>query len=319
MYELLSFLSGVILAVMIQANGGLSGQFGVYHAALYVHIVGSAFAVLLLLIKHQSVSGAKGLPLWMYLGGVIGVLTTVFNNLAFSHISLTSIVALGLFGQLVLSYFIDRFGLLGMERRRQDLSVPSVLLSILGIALMLDGPSSGGWGYILISLGAGVSVVLSRTVNAHLSEHIGALQGSLINHLAGLPACLLLAIIIPEQAVTQPFRLWIWCGGVLGVLIVVICNITVPKLPAYRLTLFTLCGQLFCGIVLDVLLGGTLNQREFGAGLLVAAGIISNQLLKLRQQKKAEREREYRERIARIEQEYRDYIYNRGNTKKEKE
>lgn len=98
MYELLSFLSGVILAVMIQINGGLSGQFGAYHAALYVHIVGSVFAALLLLLKRQRISGAKGLPFWMYLGGVIGVLTTVFNNLAFSHISLTSIVALGLFG-----------------------------------------------------------------------------------------------------------------------------------------------------------------------------------------------------------------------------
>lgn len=286
MYGLLSFLSGVILAVMLQANGGLSGQFGVYHAALYVHIVGAAFAVLLLLLTHQRVSGAGGLPLWMYLGGVIGVLTTVLHNLAFSHISLTSIMALGLLGQLALSCWMDHFGWFGMERRRQDLSVPGVLLSVLGIAWMLDAPSSGGWGYILISLGAGISVVLSRTVNAHLSEHIGALQGSLINHLAGLPVCLLLAAVIPEQTVPQPFRPWIWCGGALGVVIVGICNITVPKLPACRLTLFTLCGQLCCGIVLDVLLG-TLDRREFGAGLLVAAGMISNQLLQLRRQKKA--------------------------------
>ena len=134
MYGLLSFLSGVILAVMLQANGGLSGQFGVYHAALYVHIVGAAFAVLLLLLTHQRVSGAGGLPLWMYLGGVIGVLTTVLHNLAFSHISLTSIMALGLLGQLALSCLMDRFGWFGMERRRQDLSVPGVLLSVLGIA-----------------------------------------------------------------------------------------------------------------------------------------------------------------------------------------
>ncbi len=98
MYELLSFLSGILLAVMIQINGGLSGQFGAYHAALYVHIVGSVFAALLLLLKRHRLSGVKGLPLWMYLGGIIGVLTTVFNNLAFSHISLTSIVALGCSG-----------------------------------------------------------------------------------------------------------------------------------------------------------------------------------------------------------------------------
>ena len=127
--------------------------------------------------------------------------------------------------------------------------------------------------------------MMSRTVNAHLSNHIGALQGSLINHLAGMPVCLLLALMIPEQTVDQPFRLWIWCGGMLGVLIVMIYNITVPKIPAYRLTLITLCGQLFCGILLDVLLGGELNTKEFGAGLLVAAGILSNQLLKIYRKK----------------------------------
>lgn len=309
MYDLLAFLSGVILAVMIQFNGGLSGQFGAYHAALYVHIVGSAFAALLLLLKKQRISGARGLPLWMFSGGMIGVLTTVFNNLAFSHISLTSIVALGLFGQLVLSYLIDRFGWFGMERRKAELSLPCVLLSVLGIALMLDDSASGNWGYVLLSLGSGISVVLSRTVNARLSTHIGALQGSLVNHLAGLPLCLLLALVIPEQIIRQPFRLWIWGGGILGVLTVMICNITVPKVPAYRLTLFTLCGQLFCGIMLDVLLSGAPDQREFGAGLLVATGIVSNQLLKAYRKRKTAREREYYDRIDRAEQEHRERIY----------
>ncbi len=190
---------------------------------------------------------------------------------------------------MILSYFIDRFGWFGMERRKEDLSIACILLSIVGIALMLDDPTSGGWGYILLSLGAGISVVMSRTVNAHLSAHIGALQGSLVNHLAGLPVCLLLALAIPEQTIQQPFRFWIWGGGILGVLIVVICNVTVPRIPAYRLTLFTLCGQLFCGILLDTMLGSALDQREFGAGLLVAAGIISNQLLKVHQAKVSKR------------------------------
>lgn len=41
MYHFLAFLCGAILAVMIQWNGGLSAQVGVYHAALYIHIVGA--------------------------------------------------------------------------------------------------------------------------------------------------------------------------------------------------------------------------------------------------------------------------------------
>ena len=44
-----------------------------------------------------------------------------------------------------------------------------------------------------IACAAGISVVLSRTINAYLAEKTGALQGALINHLIGLPITILLA------------------------------------------------------------------------------------------------------------------------------
>lgn len=217
---------------------------------------------------------------------MIGVATTVCNNLAFSHISLTSIIALSLFAQLVFSWLIDSFGWFGMAKQNDKAaSIPGVALAAAGIALMLDS-SAAGFRYVLFSLSAGVTVVLSRTVNARLSEHTGALEGSLINHLAGLPFCLLLALLVPETAIPGQFRLWPWLGGVLGIATVALCNITVPKIPAYRLTLLSFCGQLFCGILLDLLTGGALNKREFAAGLLVAAGIVANQFSMMRRQRK---------------------------------
>lgn len=166
-----------------------------------------------------------------------------------------------------------------MKRRgHSDVSISGILLSVLGIFLMLDRSNSGGWEYIVISMAAGISVVLSRTVNARLSEQTGALQGSLINHLAGVPVCLLLALCLPETAVHGSFRLWMWCGGILGVISVAVCNLIVPRIPACKLTLFTFCGQLFCGIALDILNGRELNEREFHAGLLVSMGIAVSQL-----------------------------------------
>lgn len=287
MFYFLAFLCGAILAVMIQWNGDLSAQVGVYHAALYIHIVGAVFAAFVLCTRTQK-GNMQREPLWMYLGGAIGVLTTLFNNFAFSHISLTSIVALGLFAQLVFSYLIDTFGWFGMERRRERLSICGTLLSVAGIVLMLENPAAGGWGSVLISLGAGITVVLSRIVNAHLSQRIGVLQGSLVNHLVGLPFCLLLALSIgvnESSAATLfmagDFRLWIWCGGMLGVITVALSNVIVPKIPAYQLSLFLFCGQLFCGMLLDVFCGGALNKREFGAGIMVAAGIAVSQVSKI--------------------------------------
>lgn len=139
MYQFLAFFSGVILAMMIQMNGGLTVQFGVYHASLYIHIVGAIFATVILTAKKRLPRLNRQIPWWMYLSGVIGVFTTVFNNVAFSHISLTSIVALGLFAQLSCSWLIDRFGLFGMQKQDENqLSIPGMLISMVGIIFMLD-------------------------------------------------------------------------------------------------------------------------------------------------------------------------------------
>lgn len=310
MYNFLALLSGVIIAIMVQMNGSLGVQFGVYHAALYTHIVGSVFGFLsLLLANKRNGLFVRKIPVWMYLGGVIGVATTVCNNLAFSHISLTSIIALSLFAQLVLSGLIDSFGWFGMMRQKdKGTSIPAVLLSVAGIILMLDTPTPGGFWYVLFSLAAGVAVVLSRTVNARLSEHIGALEGSLINHLVGLPFCLLLAHLVPEVAIPGRFTLWPWLGGVLGIATVALCNITVPKIPAYRLTLLSFCGQLFCGIIFDLLSGNALNEREFVAGLLVGAGIVASQFSVIRKRKKEEREKAYFERIRHVEKMHQETV-----------
>ncbi len=291
MFNMLALATGVILAVMIQINGALSGQYGSYHAALYIHIVGACGAALLLLLRHKPIRAKSKVSLWMCTGGMIGVATTVFNNLAFSHISLTSIVALELFAELAFSCLIDAFGWLGMQRRgKGDMSIIGMLLSAAGIALLLDSSAAGAWVYVLMSMGAGVTVVLSRTVNAHLSERIGALPGSLVNHLAGMPICLLLMLLIPETAAGGDFRLWMWCGGLLGVATVACYNVIVPKLPASRVTLLSLCGQLFCGITLDLAVGNAFELRQFGAALLVAAGIVISQLTKLYREKKASKQ-----------------------------
>ncbi|MDO5424841.1 MAG: DMT family transporter [Eubacteriales bacterium] len=294
---------------MIQMNGELSAQYGAYHAALFIHIVGSVFAAATLAFQKKPFPSLRNLPLWMFTGGVIGVLTTVFDNLAFSQISLTSILALSLFAQLVFSYLIDTFGWFGMVRHPgKSLSITGLLLALSGIALMFERSSLQKGLYVLLSTAAGLTVVLSRTVNARLADRIGALQGSLVNHLIGLPVCLLLAFSIPETAAPGPFRLRIWCGGILGVGTVALCNFLVPKIPAYRLTLLSFCGQFFCGVLLDLLGGSTLNEREFFAGLLVAAGVAVNQVSEIRRQKQAKRRKAYYERIARIENEHWDFV-----------
>jgi transporter family-2 protein len=199
--------------------------------------VGVIFALLLCLLAKKRLFRKLHLPLWAYLGGVIGVLTTLFNNYAYAHLSMTGIVALGLLGQCVTANLLDACGLCGMKKRRiSGAAWLGIAMSCAGVLVMLSGSASGGAAAAAASLGAGVTVVMSRTVNSRLAGEAGALAGSFYNHLIGLPVCVLLAAAVPAAQTfgVQTFRPWHLCGGMLGVVVVMLFNITVPRLPAFR-------------------------------------------------------------------------------------
>ena len=284
MYQLIALLTGLILAVMISINGSLSQIYGVFIAAVIIHIVGIAFATLLCRIRgeHKKARLFGHSPWWMYLGGALGVIPTLANNFAYGKISMTSIVALGLLGQTLLSLLIDSLGLFGMEKHAfRKTSLIGILFSLAGVCIMTDHSVLTGIIAVIVSILSGVFVVMSRTVNARLAEKTGAMQGSLINHLVGFPIVLLIAVIwcitsgsVPE--VTAVPHIWIYLGGMLGVTTVVLYNITVPKVSAFRQTILTFIGQVFTGIALDLLTGSGYSAVSFIGGIVVSVGIALN-------------------------------------------
>lgn len=285
MYDLLSLLAGVMVAFLVAINGGLTAQYGVFGAAVIIHIVGSFFAFLLMKIRRQNVSFQRSIPWWMYIGGMIGVLTIAFNNFAYGKISLTGIIALGLFGQTVTSLVIDGFGLFGMRKYPfKKSTLIGLAFAAVGILVMLDNSAGSALYAVTLSFFGGVTVVLSRTVNAGLSENIGALQGSFINHIVGLPVTVCALFLLGgNDPIFTGFSIspngWIYFGGVLGVLVVMLSNIIVPKIPAIRLTFLLFIGQIFAGIALDLITKQGYSAATFFGGLLVVAGVGANILI----------------------------------------
>lgn len=139
-YGVAAVLSGVLISVMIYANGRLTQAIGNYHATVLIHLSGLVAVVFVPLLTRQRLHPGARLPLWMYLGGVVGVLTVVFNNASAPVLGISITLALGLLGQLVFSLIIDRFGLFGMPVKRFRLDrVLSALLVLTGIAIMMIG------------------------------------------------------------------------------------------------------------------------------------------------------------------------------------
>lgn len=280
MYNFLSLLAGVIISFMLAVNGSLTAQYGIFGAAVIIHIVGVLFALFLLKLLHTPSRKTAGkISWWLYTGGMIGVLTTAFSNFAYGKISITGIIALGLLGQTIASLVIDWLGLFGMTAYPpKKHTLAGVMVAFLGIAVMLNHSFYGTALPVLISLLSGITVVLSRTVNAGLSEQTGALRGSFINHLTGLPVTLILLFLLGgNEAVFNGFipspHIWIYLGGVLGVITVLLFNVTVPKIPSFRLTLLSFTGQIFTGILLDLITQKGFTMVTFSGGLLVAAGV----------------------------------------------
>ncbi len=280
MYYLLSLLAGSIISVMVFLNGNLTSGYGTYLASVIIHIVGVVFAGTICFAKKAKIRSRA--PLWAYMGGAIGVLTTLFNNYAFGRVSMTSLVALGLLGQSLSAVALDSFGWLGVKKRRLNkYSVIGYLAAVIGIWVMLDQTASGALLAVILSLGAGVTVVLSRTINSSLSMETSPIVGSFINHVVGLPICIILALLLQPSfpiSITgnSPF---IYFGGVLGVVTVLLFNITVPKISAFQLTLLSFVGQIFMGILLDFVIGVEFSASTFTGGLIIAAGLVINMIL----------------------------------------
>lgn len=285
MYQLLCLLTGVLIAVMVTINGQLTLVYGVFAAAVIIHIVGTLASFLACKISKTPIRAKEKLPLWMYMGGAIGVCNTLSNAFAYGKISMTSIVALGLLGQTLTALVIDNFGLMGMPKHPvRKGSLAGLLLSFVGIFVMMDSSVGSAAAAVVISFGGGITTVLSRTVNARLSQHVGALAGSFINHVVGLPVTVVICMAIVPGALSAVLPNfvpvpYIYVGGIMGVCSVILYNVTVPRVAAFQLTMLGFVGQVFMSIAIDLLLQNDYAQVTFIGGLLVAAGVALNMVL----------------------------------------
>ena len=284
MYYLLSLLTGILISVMVAFNGGLTERYGVYSATVIIHIAGLILITALVLIKRDKVFSER-YPAYLYLGGAIGVFTTVFNNLAFGRISVSAILALGLLGQSVAGLTIDQFGLFGMSKHSftKGKSV-GLFLIIGGIVSMIDNLEIVA---VTVSLVAGVNIVLSRTLNAKLADLTNVRTGTFYNYFIGLILSVFVFLILGRGEIIfsgyvimpPASSWWIYLGGILGVCVVLLSNVTVVKISAFYLTLLIFIGKIFSGILIDVVITHQLSYRNLIGGMLVAFGLIVNLLM----------------------------------------
>lgn len=137
MYNFLSLLIGILIAIMVAFNGELSNGIGNYSSLIVIHILGYALLVFLMLYKKIKIPFKMTLPLWLYSAGAIGVATVLINNITYSSIGVSLPVALGLLGQSLTSIVFDHYGLLGMPKVEfNKKKLIGLIVIIIGVCIM---------------------------------------------------------------------------------------------------------------------------------------------------------------------------------------
>ena len=129
---------------------------------------------------------------------------------------------------------------------------------------------------IIFSILSGVTIVLSRSVNALLSKKMGAYQGTFYNYFTGFMTSLILMLvlmIVGVQSINTSLdktNLMMYLGGIIGVFNILILNIIV--------TLLCFIGQLISGMVIDAFVYQMFSVSKIFGCLIVIAGLVIYQL-----------------------------------------
>lgn len=264
----------MLISVMVVFNGGLNAQMGFGLSMVVIHISGLLAILMVLLIKREKPSFPRMHSVW-YSAGLLGILTTVFNLVAFGHISVSAMMALGLLGESMSSLMVDHFGLMGIPvRKMRREKVWGLLIILAGIAIMLTDfvllP-------VIVSFCAGITVLLSRLVNGGLSRKSSVTSATLVNYLVGLTGAGLLALFVGVQTpVNFQGPVTNYLGGAVGTVIVIISNFVVGKIASFYMTLTLFVGQVTAGLLLDMMLQGAFPARNALGGLFVLLGLTLN-------------------------------------------
>ncbi|MEK9629535.1 MAG: DMT family transporter [Nitrospinota bacterium] len=133
----LAFFIGILLPVQVGVNAELSKNISSpILAALVSFLVGGICLILSAVAFKSPLPGWNqiiSIPIWQWLGGMIGAMVVLGSILAGPKIGALALVSLLLAGQLVASIVIDHYGWLGFPIQKMDFQ------RLLGLLLLIGG------------------------------------------------------------------------------------------------------------------------------------------------------------------------------------
>ncbi|GAB1456739.1 MAG: DMT family transporter [Spirochaetia bacterium] len=283
MYGTIAPLIGALVTIMSGINSRFSEIAGPVVAVLIIHVVGLIAIFTISILKGDRALPGSVAP-YLYLGGVIGVVTVFSSNYAFSAMGASLTVALALLGQTVFSVLADATGFLGRPKYPLSASrIPGITLAMAGVAIM-----GGNWRLagiaMIVAFTAGATSGLATVINSELGRRKGVLHSVRANYVTGLTTSLVIALFaqpsIPVAigAIGQAGPLLVLGGGLIGIVVVSSINVIMPRLSVFTFTILMFTGQTIAGVIIDAVKDGLIDYRKVAGTAVLLAGLAMDTL-----------------------------------------
>lgn len=292
---ILVFLAGILQSAMQSFNGVLQGYVGLFGTSLMTHMIGGLLLIFYIVLFRRERLTLGPMPWHLYCAGIYGLILVACTSLCVSKIGAALTTCLNISGQLVLSILMDHFQWMGVKqirfKPRRLICLAVILLGLIIVnfggrataAADLVNHRTAVYGLLAFFLG-GINVY-SRAVNFQATKYLGTANGTLINYItASILSFILLIGLEPAHANVTGFTatpIWLYLGGVFGVIALVINVISLNKINLFQSTTLLLAGQLAGSSLLDAVLFNNMTLVKFLGVCIVALGVIWDKKISL--------------------------------------
>lgn len=297
---------GIGLPMQTSINSKLRAALGSpFWASLVSFGIGTLFLAVMTMIDHRlpwvSMNLVAHQPVWLWLGGLFGVIYLTGNIVLFPKLGSVQTVIMPVLGQILAGLLIDNFGL--FYSPTSPLTVLrglGALLVLLGVIVTVAGdawltrradqasfeesptiatPHQGNlMMWRLFGVLAGMLSATQTAVNGHLGNVLGSkIQAAYISFLVGTLTLIVIVLILRPPFQTNQFKTehhpwWIWIGGVLGALFVLGNVYLVPIVGTGLAVIIVLVGLMIGSLLIDQF--GWLGSEQHPVSFIQIVGLL---------------------------------------------
>ena len=294
LWILLGIIAGLVLPIQTLVNTRLRASTGTPFSS---SLISFAVGTVTLLIIATAVTGgdfgisrAFGEPLWIWLGGLLGVVALTGNILLFPHLGAVQTVVLPIAGQIMMGLVIDHVGLFDSPASPLTIVRASGAVVVLGgVIAIVAGPGAPPksedsavslWLWRLAGFVFGCFTASQSAINGHLGQITGSpVSAALVSFTIGVSALVILNTILRwrpriERPEGKANPWWMWVGGVLGALFVFGNAALVPQIGTGLTVVATLLGSMLGSVLIDRMRGARVELRQIIGVAVILMGVI---------------------------------------------